>query len=265
MSGTAVRRPSGQTKDADSDTPRFGPSRSLDYEVEVGMFVGPANPLGEPVPIGEAEARIFGFCLVNDWSARDIQAWEYQPLGPFLSKSFATSISPWVVTLEALEPFRVPALPRPEGDPPPLPHLHSPEDQDHGAFDVTLEVWLTSARMRAAKVEPLRLSRGNLRNLYWTMAQLLAHHSSNGCNLCPGDLLASGTVSGPTDEARGCLLELTRRGADPIRLPTGETRKFLEDDDEIVIRGYCERDGFARIGFGECRGVVRPARATSAG
>jgi len=250
-SGTAVRRPSGQRKDA-AEAPVFGPSRALDYELEVGFFVGPGNALGQPIPIAEAEAHIFGLCLLNDWSARDIQSWEYQPLGPFLAKNFATSISPWIVTMEALAPFRAPASRRPEGDPDPLPYLSSPEDRRQGAIDLTLEVYIRSPRMDA----PMRLSRGNLRDLYWTPAQLLTHHTSNGCNLRPGDLLGSGTVSGVRPEARGCLLELTQRGADPIRLPTGETRKFLEDGDEVILRGYCEREGFARIGFGDCRGTI---------
>jgi fumarylacetoacetase len=249
-SGHAVGRPCGQRKDAHSETPEFGPSRWLDYELEVGFFVGRGNPLGEPIPITEAASHIFGLCLVNDWSARDIQAWEYQPLGPFLGKSFATTISPWVVTMEALEPFRAPALARPAGDPAPLPYLDSPEERERGGIDITLEAYLGAAR----------LSRGNFRDLYWTIGQLLAHHASNGCNLRTGDLLASGTVSGPEPGSRGCLLELTRRGEEPIALPGGSVRGFLEDGDEIVFRGYCEQPGWARIGFGECRGVVAPGR-----
>jgi len=256
VSGMNVCRPYGQSRAPDSETPVFGPSRSLDYELEVAFFAGPGNALGEPVPIARAEAHIFGLCLLNDWSARDIQAWEYQPLGPFLAKSFATTVSPWVVTMEALAPFRVPAFPRPAGDPQPLPYLDSPHDAAAGGIDLTLEVYLGSQKMRDTALAPMRLSRGNLRNLYWTPAQLLTHHTSNGCNLRPGDLLASGTVSGPSPEERGCLLELTNRGAEPIRLPTGEIRKFLEDGDEITFRGYCQRDGFARIGLGECRGTV---------
>jgi fumarylacetoacetase len=256
VSGAAVHRPSGQSKDAAAEAPVFGPSRSLDYELEVGFFAGPGNALGQPIPIAEAEQHIFGLCLLNDWSARDMQSWEYQPLGPFLAKSFATSISPWIVTMEALEPFRVPAFLRPDGDPAPLPYLNSAEDQARGGIDLTLEVHLASRRMRESGTPPLRLSRGNLRNLYWTLAQLLTHHASNGCNLQPGDLLASGTVSGPQPDERGCLLELTQRGADPIRLPTGEIRKFLEDGDEVILRGYCRREGFPRIGFGECRGTI---------
>jgi fumarylacetoacetase len=249
-SGHAVTRPSGQRKDAHSEAPEFGPSQSLDYELEAGFFVGSGNLLGEPIPIAAAASHIFGLCLVNDWSARDIQAWEYQPLGPFLGKSFATTISPWVVTIEALEPFRVPAFARPASDPAPLPYLDSAGERERGGLDITLEVYLGGTR----------LSRGNLRHLYWTIGQLLAHHASNGCNLRPGDLLASGTVSGPEPDSRGCLLELTRRGEDPISLPDGRVRKFLEDGDEIVFRAYCERLGWARIGFGECRGIVAPAR-----
>ena len=256
MSGTLIRRPSGQARPPEAETPVFGPSRSLDYELEVGFFAGPGNALGHAIPIAEAETHMFGLCLLNDWSARDIQAWEYQPLGPFLAKSFATSISPWIVTMEALAPFRVPAFRRPTGDPEPLPYLSSPEDREHGGIDLTLEVHIASRRMRESGLPPMRLSQGNLRNLYWTLGQLLAHHASNGCNLQPGDLLASGTVSGPQPGERGCLLELTQRGAEPIRLPSGEERKFLEDGDEVVLRGFCERDGFKRIGFGECRGAI---------
>jgi fumarylacetoacetase len=258
-SGTPVLRPSGQSKAPDAESPSFGPSRSLDYEMELGLFVGPGNPLGEPVPIERAEERIFGYCLVNDWSARDIQAWEYQPLGPFLAKNFATTISLWVVTPEALQPFRAPAFTRPPGDPAPLPHLHSRRDAESGALAVTVEVYLASARMRELGMAPQRLSRGSAADLYWTPAQFVAHHTSNGCNLRPGDLLASGTISGTAKESRGCLLELTWRGAEPLTLPSGETRKFLEDGDEVIMRGYCEREGAARIGFGECRGVVLPA------
>ena len=255
-SGTPVRRPAGQSRPPDAAVPSFGPSRSLDYEMELGLFVAVGNVLGEPVPIGRAEDRIFGFCLVNDWSARDIQAWEYQPLGPFLAKNFATTVSPWVVTLEALDPFRAPALARPAGDPTPLPYLDSRRNTEAGAIAVTVEVYLSSARMREAGLPPQRLSRGSAADLYWTPAQLVAHHTSNGCDLRAGDLLATGTISGPTKESRGCLLELTWRGAEPLALPSGESRKFLEDGDEVIMRGYCEREGAVRIGFGECRGTV---------
>ena len=256
VSGTAVHRPAGQTRDTTAAAPVFGPSRALDYELEVGFFTGPGNPLAHPIPITEAEEHIFGLCLLNDWSARDIQSWEYQPLGPFLAKSFATTVSPWVVTLEALAPFRVPAFQRPDGDPQPLPYLHSAADAQRGGIDLTLQVYLASRQMRESGIPPARLSQSNLKNLYWTLAQLLTHHTSNGCNLRPGDLLASGTVSGPQPEERGCLLELTLRGAEPIRLPGGEVRKFLEDGDEVILRGYCQREGFARIGFGACRGTI---------
>ncbi len=255
-SGTAVRRPRGQIKDATAEAPVFAPTRALDYEMEVGCFVGSGNQLRQPVPLDEAEDHLFGLCLVNDWSARDIQTWEYQPLGPFLSKSFATTVSPWVVTMEALEPFRVPAFARPAGDPAPLPYLDSAANRDRGGVDLTVEVWLRSSQMRAAGVPEQRLSRSRMANLYWTSAQMLAHHTSNGCNLRPGDLFASGTISGPERDARGCLLELTWRGAEPLALPGGETRKFLEDGDEVIMRGYCERPGTTRIGLGECRGVV---------
>jgi fumarylacetoacetase len=255
-SGSPVRRPAGQSRPPDAPAPSFGPSRSLDYEMELGLFVAVGNVLGEPVPVGRAEDRIFGFCLVNDWSARDVQAWEYQPLGPFLAKNFATTISPWVVTLEALEPFRAPAAARPAGDPTPLPYLDSRRNTEAGAIAVTVEVYLSSARMREAGLPPQRLSRGSAADLYWTPAQLVAHHTSNGCDLRPGDLLATGTISGPTKESRGCLLELTWRGAEPLALPTGESRKFLDDGDEVIMRGYCEREGAVRIGFGECRGMV---------
>ncbi len=241
----------------DDAAPSFGPTRSLDYELEVGFFVGKGNALGEPIPISDAEAHIFGLCLLNDWSARDVQAWEYQPLGPFLAKNFATTISPWVVTMDALEPFRTRAFPRPVGDPEPLPYLRADADRDRGGIDLKLEVWLSTARMRGS--QPVRLCQSNLRDLYWTLAQMLTHHASNGCNLQPADLLATGTVSGESRDSLGCLLEITKRGAEPLELSNGETRKFLEDGDEVILRGYCEREGFERIGFGECRGVVRPA------
>jgi len=260
VSGSKVRRPCGQTKGPDAAEPSFGASRSLDYELEVGFFISRGNALGQAIPIADAESHIFGLCLLNDWSARDIQAWEYQPLGPFLAKNFATSISPWVVTMDALEPFRAPAFPRPEGDPEPLPYLSHEEDRARGGIDLKLEVSLRTAKMRAENADAVKLSQGNLRDLYWTLAQMLTHHASNGCNLQPGDLLATGTVSGASRDSLGCLLEITRRGAEPLELPNGEVRRFLEDSDEIIFRGYCEREGHARIGFGECRGIVLPAR-----
>ena len=255
-SRTLVRRPSGQIQDGDAP-PRFAASRSLDYELEVGAFIGTGNRLGEPVPIDGADDRIFGFCLVNDWSARDIQRWEYQPLGPFLSKNFATSISRTIVPLELLEPFRVPAFQRLKDDPPPLPYLCSDVDRQRGGFDITLEVWLQSETMRERDMAPMLVSRGNFRDMYWTFAQMIAHHASAGCNLRPGDLIASGTVSGATPESRGCLLERTWRGTEPLELPSSETRRFLEDGDEVTLRGHCERPGVQRVEFGECRGRVR--------
>ena len=258
VSGAAVRRPWGQRKDG--AVPVFEPSRALDYELEVGVFVGRGNALGNPIPIGEAESHLFGLCLLNDWSARDLQSWESQPLGPFLAKSFATSISPWIVPMAALEPFRTAAAQRAEGEPAPLDYLSSAENRQHGGIDITLEVYLSSALMRAAGHQPMRLSRSHFRDLYWTMAQLLTHQTSNGCNLRTGDLLGSGTASGPEADAMACLLEMTRGGAARIRLPNGEERAYLQDGDEVILRGVCEREGFVRIGFGECRGVVGPAR-----
>ena len=256
LSGTPVRRPKGQSLPSGASIPTFGPSELLDYEAEVGFFVGKGNSLGEPVPIEEAADHIFGVCLVNDWSARDIQSWEYQPLGPFLSKNFATTISPWVVTMEALEPYRVPAFFRPPTDPLPLPYLRSEQEKDEGGIDLTIEVYLRSILMREGHMRPHLVSRASLGDMYWTPAQMLAHHASNGCNLQPGDLFASGTVSGPEPASQGCLLELTRRGADPITLPTGEERKFLHDGDEVIMRGVLEREGAARIGMGECAGRI---------
>jgi fumarylacetoacetase len=260
VSGSEVVRPQGQTVAAPEGPPKFGPSERLDYELELGAFVAGGNALGTPVPIGAASSRIAGLVLVNDWSARDIQSWEYQPLGPFLSKNFATTVSPWVVTLDALEPFRVPARARGAGEPTPLPYLMDPSDQAMGGFDLTLEVWILTQKMREASISPERLSHGSFAGMYWTMAQMVAHHASNGCNLRPGDLLGSGTVSGPERGQRGCLLELAKRGAEPVTLKTGETRSFLRDGDEVIIRGWGEREGARRVGFGDCRGIVSPAR-----
>jgi fumarylacetoacetase len=259
VSGTPVHRPVGQSKPEGAPAATFGPTRALDYELELAAWIGPGNRLGEPVPIESAEEALFGVGLLNDWSARDLQTWEYRPLGPFLAKSFATTVSPWVVTLEALAPFRAPAYARPAGDPEPLPYLSSPADRERGGLDVQLEAWLQSRRMRDEGVEPVRLGCPSFREMYWTLAQMVTHHTSNGCNLRPGDLFGSGTVSGPARDARGCLLELTRRGSEPVQLPTGESRSFLEDGDEVVLRGFCERAGFVRIGLGECRGTVLPA------
>ncbi|MCU1228559.1 MAG: fahA [Acidobacteria bacterium] len=253
ISGTPFHRPLGQTRDDATAPPIYGPSKRLDYEMEVGLFIGRGNDLGETIPIDGAESHIFGLCLVNDWSARDIQTWEYQPLGPFLAKNFATTVSPWVVTLDALEPFRVAPYARAEDDPAPLPYLSF--DGDRG-INLMLEVSIKTPAM----TEPMRVSRGNFREMYWTIAQLVAHHGSNGCNLRAGDLLASGTVSGAEKESRGCLLERTWRGTEPLELPNGDRRTFLEDGDEVIMRGWCEKDGL-RIGFGECRGTVLPARA----
>jgi fumarylacetoacetase len=261
VSGQPVRRPRGQIRLDPHAPPEYSATRMLDYELELGLFIGQGSELGRPVPIGAAESHLFGACLVNDWSARDIQSWEYQPLGPFLSKSFATTISPWVVTMEALAPFRAPAA-RPSGDPAPLGYLYSDADRAGGAIAVTLEANLRTAAMRERNMGLYRLSRAGFETMYWTPAQFVAHHTSNGCNLRPGDLLASGTVSGSGEQERGCLLELTRRGTKPLRLPSGEERAFLADGDEVVFRGWCERPGFVRIGFGECRGLVLPAIET---
>jgi len=257
--GHAIRRPQGQTKSAEAATPAFGPSRRLDYEVELGFLIGQGNALGEPIAIGEAEEHLFGVALLNDWSARDIQSWEYQPLGPFLSKNFASTLSPWVVTLEALAPFRAP-LQRPPGHPDPMPYLDSPATRSHGAFDIQLEAWLQTAAMREAGQAAVRISSSSAAEAgFWTAAQLVAHHTSGGCNLRPGDLLGSGTLSGPQPQQAGSLLELTRGGKDPVRLPNGEARTFLLDGDTLTLRGYCERPGARRIGFGECTGTVSAA------
>jgi fumarylacetoacetase len=259
VSGAAVRRPNGQTKLPEETKPSFGPSKRLDYEVELGFVIGPGNALGKPVGIDEAEKHIFGVVLLNDWSARDLQAWEYQPLGPFLAKSFATTISPWIVTLEALAPFRGPAFVRAADDPRPLPYLFSEQDQERGGLDITLEMYLRTEEMKKKKSPALRLSRSSSRDAYWTAAQMLAHQSSNGCNLQPGDLLGSGTLSGPAPGSAGSMMELTLAGKNPLQLPGGETRGFLADGDEVTQRGRCERDGAVAIGFGEAAGIVRPA------
>jgi fumarylacetoacetase len=261
VSGAPVRRPHGQAKGPDEPAPAYRASRALDYELELGFYVGIPTTLGEPVPIGEAGGHIFGFCLLNDWSARDIQAWEAQPLGPFLGKSFTTSVSPWVVTAEALAPYRIAAFARPAGDPAPLPYLLDANDQAHGGLDIALDVFLTTEKSRAAGTAAFRLSTGSFATIYWTVAQMVAHHASNGCNLQIGDLMGTGTCSGPQDESRGCLLEITSRGQQPIALPNGETRGFLQDGDEVIFRAHCDGAGRARIGFGECRAVILPARS----
>ena len=259
VSGTPIRRPVGQTK-GDADKPDFGPSQKLDYELELGFFVGPGNELGEAISIDNAEAHLFGAVLFNDWAARDIQPWEYQPLGPFLSKNFGSTLSPWVVTMEALAPFRAPFA-RPASDPQPLPYLESPSIRATGALDIHLEAWLQTTAMRVAHAKPVRLSTGNVREAaYWTPSQLVTHHSVGGCNLRPGDLFGSGTLSGPGPGQSGSLVEMTQGGAKPIVLPNGETRTFLADGDALTLRGWCGRPGAKRIGFGECIGVIAPAR-----
>jgi len=258
VSGHDFSRPHGQIK-SEAAPPQFMPSQRLDYELELGALIGPGNELGEPIAMPNAEQHLFGLVLLNDWSARDLQAWEYQPLGPFLSKNFATTVSPWIVTMDALAPFRAP-FERPAGDPPPLPYLDDANNRQHGAIAITLEVWLQTEAMRQRGEPAVRLTQSNFRDAYWTLAQLVAHHSSNGCNLQPGDLLGSGTQSGPQEGQGGSLLELTYGGKQPITLPNGETRTFLQDGDTVILRGLCERPGLRRIGFGDCAATVRPAR-----
>ncbi len=261
VSGTPIRRPNGQFKlpgTPEGAAPDVGPCRRLDYELELGAYVGRANALGEPVPIGQAEEHLFGVGLFNDWSARDLQAWEYQPLGPFLAKNFGSTVSPWIVTMEALAPFRVP-FDRPEGDPQPLPYLDSAANREAGAFDIQLQVRLQTAKMREAGEPAVALMQSNFRDSYWTLAQLLAHHTVNGCNLNPGDLLGSGTQSGPQAGQGGSLLELTNGGKQAITLPNGETRTFLQDGDSVELHAWCEREGAVRIGFGACAGAILPA------
>jgi fumarylacetoacetase len=255
-SGEDVRRPSGQQKLPNEAAPQFGPSRSLDFELELGVWVGPGNRQEQPIPITEAKHHVAGFCLLNDWSARDIQSWESQPLGPFLGKSFRTSVSPWIITAEALEPFRIPQPPRPQGDPEPLSYLLDAADQAHGGLDIECDVYLSTPTMRAASLEPERLCRSNTRELYWTVGQMVAHHTSNGCNLRPGDLLGSGTISGTERTNIGCLLEMTFGGRDAITLSNGETRTYLQDGDEVSLHAHCRRSGAVTIGFGECRGRI---------
>jgi fumarylacetoacetase len=256
-SGEPVIRPNGQRKPPDADVPSFGPSRRLDYELELGIWIGEGNELGCPIPIGEAGDHIAGYCLLNDWSARDLQAWEYQPLGPFLAKNFLTSVSPWVISPQALAPFRKPMTPRPAGDPRPLPYLDDPQDREKGALGVQLEVTMTTERMRADGLAPHILSRGSAdAAMYWSPAQIVAHHSSNGCNLQPGDLIGTGTLSIDSAGGLGSLLEISQGGNQPVQLLTGETRSFLEDGDEVTMRAWCESDGSVRIGLGECVGRV---------
>jgi fumarylacetoacetase len=259
-SGEPVIRPSGQRKAGDADAPEFGPSRRLDYELELGIWIGRGNELGTPIPIGRADEHIAGFCLLNDWSARDLQAWEYQPLGPFLAKNFLTSVSPWVVSPQALAPFRKPMPPRPPGDPQPLPYLQEAGD---GALAIQLEVTLSTGQMRSAGLPPHVLSRGSAdAAMYWSATQIVAHHSSNGCNLQPGDLIGTGTLSTDSEQGLGSLLEISRGGKQPVELPSGETRSFLEDGDEVTLRAWCEAEGAVRIGIGECVGRVIASAAS---
>lgn len=258
-SGVDLRRPVGQRKLPEADTPLVGPSARLDYELELGVWIGAGNDLGTPIPIAQAADHVAGFCLLNDWSARDFQAWEYQPLGPFLSKSFQSTISPWVVTSEAMAPFRLAQPPRPDGDPASLPYLSDPQDQAHGALGLTLEAYILTAAMRARGDAPFRLSGGPASNMYWTVQQIVTHHASNGCNLNPGDLLGSGTISAPDRSGYGSLMELSAGGREPITLPDGGSRTFLEDGDEIILRAQTSAPGFVPIGFGDCRAMVMPA------
>ncbi|MBL4809168.1 MAG: fumarylacetoacetase [Phycisphaerales bacterium] len=275
-SGTEIQRPVGQQAPSeDGGLPNFGPCKLLDYEMEMGAIIGRGNELGEPIDIADAEDHLLGLCILNDWSARDLQKWEYVPLGPFLAKNFASTISPYIVTMEALAPFRSPAQERDAGDPQPLAYMDSDANRKGGGFDIKVEVYLSSAKMREEGMEPVHLSTGNMKDLYWTIGQMVTHHTVNGCNLQPGDLLGSGTISGPTRDARGSMLELTWDGdpfanppisvpgtqRTPLVLPTGEERKFLADGDEVIMKAYCERDGFRRIGFGECRGIITAARS----
>ncbi|MFT3777835.1 MAG: fumarylacetoacetase [Ottowia sp.] len=258
VSGQAFKRPRGQVKPPDAEQPVLRPSARMDIELELGVFVGQANALGDCVPIDQAESHIFGLVLFNDWSARDIQPWEYQPLGPFLAKNFASTISPWIVTMEALAPFRAPFA-HPEGDPQPLPYLSSAANSAEGGLDIQLEALIETPKLRAAKAPPARMTLTNYRHAYWTAAQMVAHHTVNGCNLQPGDLLGTGTLSGPTLDSACALIELTTGGKNPLQLPNGEQRTWLEDGDSVILRGWCEKPGAARIGFGECVGTVLPA------
>lgn len=255
VSGTPVKRPMGQTR-KEGQPPVFGPTATLDYELELGVFVSRSTQLGETIPLADVEDHMFGVCIVNDWSARDVQAWEYQPLGPFLAKNFATSLSPWVVTMEALAPYRTQAFERNANDPQPLPYLTHADNQASGGIDIELEVSLLTPNMQAAGLSPHKLSHGNFNTMYWTLGQMLAHHASNGCPMQAGDLLASGTISGPTPDSLGSLLEITRRGQNPVQLPNGETRKFLLDGDTLIMRGACRKDGYRTIGLGSCVGTI---------
>jgi fumarylacetoacetase len=258
VSGSDFKRPKGQTKAPTATEPSFGPCKRLDYEMEVGIFIGNGNDLGAPISIENAEDHVFGMCLFNDWSARDIQGWEYQPLGPFLSKSFASTVSPWIVTFEALAPFRA-AWTRDEADPQPMPYLESQQNRDLGSLDLNLQVLIETQAMRKAGEKPVQLSQSNFKDSYWTVAQMVAHHTVNGCNLRAGDMFGSGTQSGPNPEEAGSMLELSNAGSEPITLPNGETRTFLEDGDAIIMKGWCKKSGSARIGFGEVNATILAA------
>jgi fumarylacetoacetase len=260
ISGTPIRRPRGQIRFPDESNPVFEPTGQLDYELEVAAYVGTGNTLGARIPIDEAEQHLFGLSLLNDWSARDIQSWEYQPLGPFLGKSFATSVSPWVVPIEAFSGYRVPLAARAASEPQTLPYLTEATSGQASGFDISLEVLLSTSHMREHHLPPVGLSSGNSRDLYWSFAQMVTHHTSNGCNLIAGDILGSGTISGAQPGSKGCLLEITERGTQPLRLPSGELREFLADGDEIILRGYCDREGSPRISLGECRGMIQASR-----
>lgn len=262
ISKTAIIRPRGQVRPDIGKPPAFLPTNALDFELELAFYVGQSNPLGSPISIDQAQQYLFGLSLLNDWSARDIQAWEYQPLGPFLGKSFATTISPWITPIAALASFRSPLSLRQGADPPSLPYLTSAEDQKGGAFDITLEAYLVTSAMRKQGIAPFQISQSNAKDLYWSAAQMITHHASNGCNLQVGDLLGTGTISGPELSAAGCLLELTQNGKNPLLLPTGETRAFLQDEDEVILRGSCVRSGYPRIGLGECCGKITAPHAS---
>ena len=259
VSGQTFHRPNGQTKAPDAEVPSFGPCKRLDYELELGIYLGKGNELGDAIAIENAENHVFGFCVFNDWSARDLQAWEYQPLGPFLAMNFASTVSPWIVTTEALAPFRT-SWTRDENDPQPMDYLESAHNREFGAFDIKMDVQIETEKMRAAGEAPTQVSKSSFKHSYWTVAQMVTHHTVNGCNFQPGDMLGSGTQSGPEHEEAGSLLELSRGGKEKITLANGEQRAFLEDGDNVIMRGWCEKDGFARIGFGSVEGTVLPAK-----
>ncbi|AYM87242.1 fumarylacetoacetase [Pseudoalteromonas agarivorans] len=259
VSGQTFHRPKGQTKAPDADTPSFGPCKRLDYELELGIYLGKGNALGDAIAIENAENHVFGFCVFNDWSARDLQAWEYQPLGPFLAKNFASTVSPWIVTTEALAPFRT-SWTRDENDPQPMPYLESAANREQGAFDIQMDVKIQTQKMRDDNHQPTQVSASSFKHSYWTVAQMVTHHTVNGCNFMPGDMLGSGTQSGPIHEEAGSLLELSRGGKEKITLSNGEQRSFLEDGDNVIMRGWCEKPGYARIGFGSVESTVLPAK-----